>query len=91
MLNHFIFPTSSKSCMDLTAGAVLSGQSSITFFFLQGELRSIRMESASTTVPSIVVYVTVPNREAGNLPIVANLAVCCSGSMNQRSACVCIA
>ncbi|XP_066342597.1 protein CutA 1, chloroplastic-like isoform X3 [Miscanthus floridulus] len=30
-----------------------------------GELRSIRMESASTTVPSIVVYVTVPNREAG--------------------------
>ncbi|XP_066342612.1 protein CutA 1, chloroplastic-like isoform X5 [Miscanthus floridulus] len=51
--------------MDLTAGAVLSGQSSITFFFLQGELRSIRMESASTTVPSIVVYVTVPNREAG--------------------------
>uniref|UniRef100_A0A0D9VQH1 Uncharacterized protein n=1 Tax=Leersia perrieri TaxID=77586 RepID=A0A0D9VQH1_9ORYZ len=26
---------------------------------------SARMESASTTVPSIVVYVTVPNREAG--------------------------
>ncbi|XP_040377849.1 protein CutA 1, chloroplastic-like [Oryza brachyantha] len=28
-------------------------------------LSSARMESASTTVPSIVVYVTVPNREAG--------------------------
>ncbi|ONL94394.1 Protein CutA chloroplastic [Zea mays] len=28
-------------------------------------LSSTRMESASTTVPSIVVYVTVPNREAG--------------------------
>ncbi|KAL6641146.1 hypothetical protein ACP70R_019327 [Stipagrostis hirtigluma subsp. patula] len=28
-------------------------------------LSSVRMESASTTVPSIVVYVTVPNREAG--------------------------
>ncbi|GJN20449.1 hypothetical protein PR202_gb07828 [Eleusine coracana subsp. coracana] len=26
---------------------------------------SVRMESASTTVPSIVVYVTVPNKEAG--------------------------
>ncbi|KAJ1295658.1 hypothetical protein BS78_01G239900 [Paspalum vaginatum] len=29
-------------------------------------LSSVQMESASTTVPSIVVYVTVPNREAGN-------------------------
>ncbi|KAL6883693.1 hypothetical protein ACP4OV_011107 [Aristida adscensionis] len=28
-------------------------------------LNSVQMESASTTVPSIVVYVTVPNREAG--------------------------
>ncbi|RLM54435.1 protein CutA 1, chloroplastic-like isoform X1 [Panicum miliaceum] len=28
-------------------------------------LSSAQMESASTTVPSIVVYVTVPNREAG--------------------------
>ncbi|CAN6288330.1 unnamed protein product, partial [Urochloa humidicola] len=28
-------------------------------------LNSAQMESASTTVPSIVVYVTVPNREAG--------------------------
>ncbi|XP_062201575.1 protein CutA 1, chloroplastic-like [Phragmites australis] len=28
-------------------------------------LSSVRMESTSTTVPSIVVYVTVPNREAG--------------------------
>ncbi|GJN30510.1 hypothetical protein PR202_gb18822 [Eleusine coracana subsp. coracana] len=28
-------------------------------------LSSARMDSASTTVPSIVVYVTVPNREAG--------------------------
>ncbi|CAN6285416.1 unnamed protein product [Urochloa humidicola] len=28
-------------------------------------ISSARMESASTTVPSIVVYVTVPNREAG--------------------------
>ncbi|TVU30863.1 hypothetical protein EJB05_22510, partial [Eragrostis curvula] len=28
-------------------------------------LSSVRMESASTTVPSIVVYVTVPNKEAG--------------------------
>ncbi|TVU48142.1 hypothetical protein EJB05_07768 [Eragrostis curvula] len=28
-------------------------------------LSSSRMDSASTTVPSIVVYVTVPNREAG--------------------------
>ncbi|KAL6645244.1 hypothetical protein ACP70R_016852 [Stipagrostis hirtigluma subsp. patula] len=28
-------------------------------------LSSARMESASTTAPSIVVYVTVPNREAG--------------------------
>jgi len=26
---------------------------------------SIRMEESSKTVPSIVVYVTVPNREAG--------------------------
>jgi hypothetical protein len=29
-------------------------------------LSSAQMESASTTVPSIVVYVTVPNREAGS-------------------------
>ncbi|XBI95157.1 hypothetical protein VPH35_031679 [Triticum aestivum] len=28
-------------------------------------ISSARMESTSTTVPSIVVYVTVPNREAG--------------------------
>ncbi|OEL19805.1 Protein CutA 1, chloroplastic [Dichanthelium oligosanthes] len=28
-------------------------------------LSSVQMEAASTTVPSIVVYVTVPNREAG--------------------------
>ncbi|KAG8073761.1 hypothetical protein GUJ93_ZPchr0006g41511 [Zizania palustris] len=34
------------------------------FFGVRG-LSSARMESASTTVPSIVVYVTVPNREAG--------------------------
>lgn len=30
-----------------------------------GSIRSITMDSASTTVPSIVVYVTVPNKEAG--------------------------
>ncbi|KAK3150698.1 hypothetical protein QOZ80_3AG0236530 [Eleusine coracana subsp. coracana] len=36
----------------------------IPFFGARG-LSSARMDSASTTVPSIVVYVTVPNREAG--------------------------
>ncbi|RVW65313.1 Protein CutA, chloroplastic [Vitis vinifera] len=29
-------------------------------------VRSIRMEANQTTVPSIVVYVTVPNKEAGS-------------------------
>ncbi|XP_062216639.1 protein CutA 1, chloroplastic-like [Phragmites australis] len=34
-------------------------------FFGARRLSSAQMESASTAVPSIVVYVTVPNREAG--------------------------
>ncbi|XP_021307705.1 uncharacterized protein LOC8057647 isoform X2 [Sorghum bicolor] len=34
-------------------------------FLGASSLNSARMESASTIVPTIVVYVTVPNREAG--------------------------
>lgn len=36
-------------------------------------LSSARMESTSMTVPSIVVYVTVPNREAGTFTYVLGL------------------
>jgi CutA1 divalent ion tolerance protein len=44
---------------------VLSIGALSTIAFRKGALHSTGMDTSSTTVPFIVVYVTVPNKEAG--------------------------